>query len=236
MSQNVSDVLFSTAFEIDKVCGIYENSFNAASYDTELGGYLYQTNLAHNFTRPVFCDALFSFDNTNWFPSGQGNNTGSCLAYSDANNIYFLSTVDTGTIYYKLVCTWINNYDTTNPLIEFVNNAANNSVTAFDSRQNYQKIAFSDMIILSNPGAGNTGAHTITHNLGYAPNFKIFFNSLADEVWPSISGESGDEWLYNTSSQYEAWGIADSTTLTISYDTGTSGASTFNLWYRIYYD
>jgi len=236
MSQNVNDVLFSTAFETDKVCGLYENSYNAASYNSVLGGYLYQTNLAHNFTRPVFCDALFSFDGSSWFPSGEGNSTGRCIVYSDASNIYFVSSMDTGTIYYKLVCTWINNYDTTNPLITFVNDASNNSVTAFDSRQNYQKIDLSDVVSLANPGAGNTGTHTITHDLGYAPNFKLFFNSLPGQVWPSIAGGSGDAWLYNSGSQYEAWGVANSSTLTIYFDTGTTGASTFDLWYRIYYD
>lgn len=235
MSQNVSDVLFSTAFETDKVCGIYESSYNAASYNTVLGGYLYQTNLAHNFSRPVFCDALFSTDGTNWFPSGQGNGTDNVLAYSDSSNIYFITNADTGTIYYKLVCTWINNYDTTNPLITFVNNATNTNITAFDSRQNYQKIAFSKIVNLANPGLGNIGTCPITHNLGYAPNYKLFFNSLAGQVWPSIAGGTGDFWLYE-GTQYELWGVSNTSTLTLYYDAGSGSDTSFDLWYRIYYD
>ena len=230
MSENVQDVLFSTAFETDKICGIYTGSYNAANYNTVLGGYLYQTNLTHNFTRPVFCEALFSTDGTNYFPNGQGNGTTNANVYSDSSNIYFITNADTGTIYYKLVCTWINNYDTSNPLINFVNQSTNTSITAFDSRQNYQKIALSGMLTPT-----NTGSFPINHNLGYAPNYKLYFNSLPGQVWPAIAGGAGDFWNYE-SQQCELSGVANSTSLIVSYDVGSGSASSFNLWYRIYYD
>ncbi len=238
MSQpsNVNNILFSNYFETDKICGLWESSIPAADYAAVLGGYLYQYTIPHNFGRPVFCDGLFSTDGTNYFPVAAGT----CIALSDSANIYILYNTSpaptSGSIYYRIVTTWINNYDNTNPLIEFANNATNNSKVAFDSRQNYQKIAYSSMITVNNPGAGNTGLYTVTHNLGYSPNYKLFFESLPGQVWPAIAGGAGDIWDYNSGAQYETYGVSNSSTLDIYYDAGSAPAATTNIWYRIYYD
>lgn len=233
MSQpsNVNNILFSNYFETDKLCGIYEGSYSASTYNSVIGGYLYQKNIPHNFTRPVLVDGLFSTDNVNWTPSVQS----SCLAYSDNSNIYILSIENTGTIYYRLACTWINNYDNTNPLIDFVNQSSSSlSSVAFDSRANYQKIYYNTPITLSNPGLGNQGISYISHNLGTPTNYRIFFTSLPGQVWPSVPFADGT-WMYE-GQQYGVWATNDSTTLSIYYSAGSGSASTVTVWPRIYYD
>ncbi len=238
MSQasNVSNILFSNAFTTDLVCGLYTGSYNAADYNTVLGGYLYQYDISHNFTRPVFCEGIFSFDGTNYFPSGQGNGTNSCIAYSDSSNLYLTSSASSGTIYYKIITTWIQNYDTSNPLVTFANNVPNPSSSfAFDSRENYQKIDLTAQTTLNNPGSGNTGTTTIAHNLGYSPNYQVFYEAFSGQVWPEI-GNGNTFWLYDFTSQYTLQGYTNTSDLTLSYQGGTSSPSTFNAWYKVYYD
>jgi hypothetical protein len=232
---HLPNINFSTGFETDKTCAVLANSYLASSYNTVLGGFLYQKNIPHSFGRPVFCDALFSTDGSTYFPSGSNNATTSILAYSDASNIYILSTSNTGTVYYKIVCTWIDNYDNSNPLITpvFQNSLYTTYATkSFDSRQNYQKILFNNMVTRNNPGVGGATL-PVAHNLGYIPNYKIFFESLPNQIWPAISGGVSDVWLYSNS-QYETYGVIDSANLNITYTPGSTGASTVRIWYKIY--
>jgi len=238
MSQisNVQNINFSTAFAIDKICGVLSNTFTAGA--PTLGGYLYQYTIPHSFTRPTFCDALFSKDGTNYVPNGQADTSNSYNIYSDSSNIYLITTATSGTIYYKEVSTWIDDFDNTNPLVSptFQTTLPTSDNTYFDSRKNYQKVLQQNVVSLSSPGAGMVGTYTVNHNLGYVPNYKIFFESLPGQVWPSISGGAQDIWFYDTAHQYECYGVINSTTLTISYSCGASAAANFRVWYRIYYD
>lgn len=238
MSQvsNVSKINFSTAFLTDKICGILSNTFTASS--PNLGGYLYQYTISHSFTRPVFCDALFSANGTTFVPNGQADALNSYNVYSDSSNIYLLTTASSGTIYYKEVSTWIDGYDNSNPLISPIlqTTLPTSDLTYFDSRKNYQKIFMHDVRSVPFPGVGVTNFLTINHNLGYVPRYKVFFESLPGQVWPLISGGVQDIWLYDSAHQYECSSIADSTTLNLIYKGGASAAPNFRLWYRIYYD
>ena len=236
MSQaaHVSNINFSTAFLIDKICGITSNTFTAGAFN--VGGFLYQTTIPHSFTRPVFCDGLFSANNSTFVPNGQNDGTNAYNVYSDSSNIYLLTSANSGTIYYKVVQTWIDNFDNTNPLITPVFNTTlpTTNSTNFDSRQNYQKIFDQKPITLNNPGVGNVGTYVISHPLGYNANYKIFFESLPGQVWPCF-GSGNSEWLYNPSTQYICQGVMSPTALTVTYSGGSSSAANFRIWYRIYY-
>lgn len=239
MSQatNVNNINFSTAFLTDKICGIRSNTFTAGAFN--VAGYLYQTSVAHNLTRPAFMDGIFSANGSTYVNSGTSDGTNSYIVYSDASNYYLLTTANSGVIDYKIVATWIDNYDATNPLITPVFDAtlpSVNNTTNFDSRQNYQKIFKENLITVNNPGAGNLGSVPINHGFGYTPNYKIYFESLPGQMWPSISGGTQDIWLYDTVHQYECWGVMDTSNLTINYLSGSSSAATLKIFYRIYYD
>lgn len=243
MSQvsNVADIAFSTAFLTDKICGVLTGSYSAASanYLAPSGGGtpLYQYAIPHSFKRPVMCEGLYSSDNSRFIPMGQsgpGGSSNPLNVYSDSNYIYILSLQNVGTQYYKIICTWIDDYDATNPLITPVLQTTGSAY--FDTRQNYQKILSSGVVSVSNPGVGNTGTHTIAHNLGYAPDYKLFFESLPNQVWPQINGGAQDTWIYNYNNQYELFGIVDDNNLVISYDGGNSSAASLRIWYKIYYD
>jgi hypothetical protein len=235
MSQasHYQNIAFSTAFLTDKICLVLEGSYAASNYSTILGGFLYQYPIPHSIGRPMFCDALFSDDNINFIPNGNTtpDTTMSINLYSDASNIYILNTANTGTVYYKIVCTWIDNYDTSNPLVtpKF---QTTSTQPYFDSRYNYLKIYKSDVLSMSTASS----SQTVPQTLKSVPDFKLFFESLPGQVWPMINGGAQDGWLYDPTTQYECQGIMDRSKLTVSYASGTSSAATARVWYRIYYD
>lgn len=227
---------FASLLTTDKICGVLSDTFVAGA--PNLGGSLYQLTIPHAFTRPVFCDALFSADNTTYVPNGQSDGTNYYQTYSDSNNVYLLTTAASGAIYYKEVSTWIDNFDSTNPFVaqKLATNLATTNKFYSDSRKNYQKVFLPGVVTLANPGVGNVGTYVIAHPPGPIPNYKIFFESLPGQVWPSISGGAADTWLYDVAHQYECYGVVNGTNLTVSFTPGISSASTMRLWFRIYYD
>jgi hypothetical protein len=228
--QNNANIAFP-AFGVDKITGVLVGEYNASSYNTVLGGYLYRYQIPHPFTRPVFCDALFSDDGVNYVPNGNvtQSTTMQLQVYSDSNYIYVLNTASVGTVYYKIVCTWIDNYDVTNPLITPIFQT-NSSHAYFDSRQNYQKIYYNTPGVLVNGGS----VLTVSQGLGSVPHFKLFFESLPGQVWPMINGGSSDTWLYDNVNQYECQGVMGRHQLTINFVSGS--ASSARVWPIIYYN
>lgn len=226
-----AQISFTTRFETDKICGIITDSYNAADYDSVLGGYLYVKAIPHTFIRPVFCDALFSNDGTNFTPNGQvlEDLSASLNVFSDANNIYIMNTANSGTVSYKIVCTWIDNYDPSNPLITPM--LIESSTTAkyyFDTRANYQKILLPGEVTLN-----GTGTQDIEHSLDYAPHYKIFFESLPGQVWPAISGGTQDIWFFDNINQHEIYATINNLNLTLNYNGPNID---FRVWLKIYYD
>jgi hypothetical protein len=222
---NPANVSYATEYPIDKIVGIYTGSYDKASQTIVLGGFLYQYKIPHSFTRPIFCELLWS--TTGLENSYTDGGASGAIAYSDSNNIYITTTSNSGMLFYKVIASWIDKYDTNNPLITPVLNTTNKAY--FDSRQNYQKI-FSQDVISSQPP--NTPA--ILHNLGYTPNCKVFFESIAGQVWPQIDGGSGDIWLYDLSNQLEIHSIISTFALTIVFSNGP--AVNRRVWYKIYLD
>jgi hypothetical protein len=224
------NVAYASEYSVDKIVGIYTGSFAPAGTTTTLGGYLYQYTISHSFTRPVYTELLVSTDGINYQDGGPTGSTLSGISYSDSSKIYITTNKNTGTIYYKVICSWIDNYDGTNPLITPVLNTTNKAY--FDSRKNYQKLFMSGTQSATSLGSDNI--FTITHNLGYTPNFKIFFESVSGQVWPQISGGTNDFWLYDYTMS-ECYGVVDSTNLKIDCFPAFTGHTT-NIWYRIYLD
>lgn len=224
LQTNYQNVNFATQYAVDKIVGVYNGSFNAATQTTVIGGYLYQYPISHLFTRPVFCELLWSTDGVTYADGGGGDLGGQlAISYSDSNNIYVTTSLNVGTIYYKVIASWIDNYDTTNPLITPVLDTTNNFY--FDSRNNYQKIYHQDTHTIT----GSTFAYI--HGLGYAPNYKVFFESIAGQVWPTIAGGTSDFFLYDFINQFECETTVSSTTLSLDISPGVGPC---RVWYRVY--
>lgn len=225
---NISKVRLATPYVLDKIVGVLTGSFNAGTDTTTPASGFRLFKIAHSFTRPVFCELLFSTDGGTTYTEG---GLGKAIAYSDSSYVYILTIQTSGTCNYKVICTWIDNYDATNPSITPQLNTT--SLAYFDSRQNYPKIYLQNVVTATTKAADTT--FTITHSLGYVPNFKIYFESFSGQVWPQIYGGSNDPWLYDFSHQAEAFGVANSTQLKLDCFIPTSGSST-RVWYKVYLD
>lgn len=242
MSQtsHVSDINFSVAFETNKICATLVGSYNASNATTLIdvvGPIVYQHDIPHSFTRPVFIDMLISLNNTAFLPQGtELSNSQTLIAISDSSNIYLLNTDNSNTTYYYwIVCSWIEDFDNTNPLIKptFQSVNADASVTTFDSRENYQKIFYNQVQSIT-PGTFTTSSLPIPHNLGVTPNHKIFFEALPGQVWPSI-GNTFNSLFAWSDTQMLAYGYVDTANLYIGYQSQSDG-SAFRVWPTIYYD
>lgn len=232
---NFDGIQFDSNYAVDKIVFMQAGSVNAANLSI-LSGSIYQYVIPHSFTRPVFTELQWSFDGSTYIDGGGSldvnNNTS--IAYSDSKNLYIItqnivSGTTTGTLFYRLVGSWIDNYDTTNPAITPAINTTGKLF--FDSRSNYEKIYKQDVVSL----APSTGSFTdIGHNLGYVPNYKVYFESLPGQVWPMIAGGTQNLWLYNVAQQYELYSEINSTVLQLNWDTSFSNTATARAWYRIY--
>lgn len=226
---NEENVQFATELAVDKIIGVYVDSFNAATQTTNLGGAgsLFAHAIPHSFTRPVFCELLWSTDGVTYADGGSGILSSTRgIAFADSNNIYVATGLNSGTIYYKVIASWIDDYDTTNPLITPVLNTTNNFY--FDSRKNYPKIYKQDSQTLSSA----SGTLSYIHALGYSPNFKVFFESVAGQVWPAFAGS---DFIYDALNQYTCQSYSSPSILSMGLF-GGGGSSSCRVWYRVYVD
>lgn len=110
----------------------------------------------------------------------------------------------------------------------------------FDSRLNYQKIYLEGSVNLSVANPSTRTSTTITHNLGYIPNVRVWFLNGDGKISTAVSDAAGSN-LYPLTAAYtqqSCYYMANSTTLTITYargvTTGTTRSTT--VYYRIYLD
>lgn len=227
LTSNARDISFASKFPIPKIVGVYEGSVSVTN-GTLVGGYLYRFDIPHGFTRPVFTKLVWSTDNTNWIDGGYSYRSGDAnqyptIAYSDATNVHILTGLTSGTLYYKLIAFWIDNFDATNPLVTEYHSP--NKETAFDSRDNYQKIA------LQGSTDGTGGDVFITHALGYYPTARVFFEAFPGEVWPANAGGASNYFLWNPGTQQELQYYLSTSNLVL--ETTPAGRK---IWYEVYFD
>lgn len=222
---HVDNIASSSAFNSDKIVGIFRDSYLASSA-TPVGTDVtrYRHDIPHSFGRPVFCELSWSSDGINYYDGGTDNGSQAAIAYSDTTNIHVLTLGNSGTIYYKIIATWIDNFDATNPSIAPVLNTTSNLY--FDSRQAIPKVVGAGTTTIS--GSGSSG---IIHGLTFSPRFKCYFESFANQVWPLIAGGVSDIWLYDFTNQAECSALIDSMEITLDY---VGPVSSRKLWYRMY--
>lgn len=227
---STEDLGFTSDANIDKIVNVFEGSFSPGSATT-IGGFLKQHSISHGFSRPVYTDLLWSTDNTNWIDGGAGQAAGtfdSSIAYSDSSNVYILTTRTTGTLYYKLICLWIDEYDGSDPDIS--DYAAATNTIALESDSNYQKI-FSEGTLSFTANATKTATHSLT----YRPNFRVYIEAISGEVWPANFGGASNPFLYDFTNQVEAEVWTSTTDVSVKFYYGSS-TSTRKAWYKIFYD
>lgn len=231
LTSRAADVASFTSFNADKIVGVWEGSFNRATdviTHTGDSGDIYLYRIPHGFTRPVFTDLLWKLGSA-WADGGSLDGASEIsIAFSDSTYVYIVSSVfapAVGTMQYKVIGTWIDSYDNTNPLVEpFL---GSNKSTLFDSRDNYQKIY--DQNVLS---FAADGTQPVTHTLGYRANFRVFHEAITGEVWPMFAGGGSNPFLYD-SSFTDCRARMSTTALAVQLE---NVASTKRAWYKIYLD
>lgn len=230
----ITDAVFSTKYNIDKIVKVWEGSYNRASTTTRTDGFvntIYVYSFAHGFDRPLFTTLLWSEDNVNWRDGGTYTSGEGAIAFSSATNISIATTTNSGTLYYKLIGYWIDDYDSSNPSIEpFTNNV---DKFLFDSRSNYLKIAKEGTTTYSAGTFGSTQTVSISHDLGYIPKARAFFEPVANEIWPLNAGGNSNRFLYKIT-QDEAYLQIYNDRVDIKVFRFSNASR--GIWYRIYYD
>jgi len=225
---NIDTVSLTSVLPTDKIVKVFTGSFDTATsarQNDEFATPVYaKLEIPHGFTRPVFTKLRWSRDGTNWVDGGLGQLRSEplvqCITFSDSTNVVLFSTAFTGLVYYQIICFWIDDYDSANPLVDSF--SAPDKPIAFDSRLNYQKI-------VSQSDSTISGATTITHSLGFKPNVWVYFESNSGQVWPAILGGAGNAWLYNYSTQREIEYSITNSVVNIEVSGGSA-----RVWCRIY--
>lgn len=240
---NASQIAFASDFPVDKIVGVWEGTYNRATDVTTrtytfLGSpyNVYVYRIAHGFTRPVFCDLLWSTDGTTYADGGSGATTGGAsLAWSDSTYIYIYDAqgvASAGTAHYKVVAFWIDSYDGTDPLVPTYSSA--NKTIGFDSRENYQKIYLQNVVTVTNSsGSLSTILSTVLHGLSYLPNHRVYFEAFSGEVWPAVAGGASNLFLF-ADNEAECQPYVDTNLLNLLVTLPAHQSA--RVWYRVYLD
>jgi hypothetical protein len=230
LTSNARNVSFSTRWPSDKIVGVWEDSFNRATDVTTVTGDLgsiYVYRISHGLTRPLATDLLWKISGS-WTDGGSSDGTDISISYSDSTYIYIVSSVfapAVGTMNYKVIGTWITDYDNTNPLVaSFV---SPNKTTVFDTRVNYQKIFDQNVLNFA-----SSGTQQVSHLLGYRANFRVYYEAIANHVWPMYAGGAANPFLYD-SAMAECRARMTNNTLDVQLE---SVSSTRRAWYKVYLD
>lgn len=232
---NYKDIILSSQIETDKIVFSKKGSVNIASLPNEYNdGFWIVKKLAvpHGMPRPLFIHFRFNFDgSSNWRTGGSAE---SCIGYSDSTHLAILiNNITTGTLYYEMFGSWIDNYDSSNPLVTIAQPA--NSII-FDSRLNYRKIKKQGSFTMP-----DLTQVLVEHGLTYTPSYEVYFDGRPDEVWQSHSGGVQDPWDISNIGGYPAdasdiYARTNLTNLVVKGHSRDFGSDNIKVWYRIFAD
>lgn len=233
---DINALTFISQAPIDKIVRIFNGSFDFPGDTTMRVGSFSSINvyaIPHGLTRPVACEMQWSLDGVKWVDNGsQDDSFRSSLAYSDSANIYIISPVFVpDTVHYRVWCSWIDDYDSSNPLVDII--SYSEVPLMFDSRVNIQKIYDQDVLTFSAGTFGSPQNIPVEHDFGYTPNSKVWFEPFAGEVWPLNSGGTSNPFLFDSAQDECELRISD-TDIEVRYKRFSN--ATRRAWYKIYYD
>lgn len=226
-----SKVRYYSGANFDKVVKVFTGQYSSGDLTTRVGTIdtIYQYVIPHGLTRPLQCELIYSTDGgTTWVDGGTSK-----LVYSDSTNIYIFHGTTTGgtPVDYKVYCTWIDDYDGSNPTVDVSNYSDN--VIQYDSRLNYPKIYEQGILTFTGGTFGATETQTIVHDIGIAPNAKVYFTAFSNQVWPCNSGGATNVFSFDfAQDECEFSTYSNRLDVTVFKFSG----STINVYYRIYYD
>lgn len=237
---------FTSLYNSEKIVKVFDGSFR---YDTDTTARTFDSYttevyvIPHGFTRPVFTELWWSLDDVNYFV-GAGNTDSTNAAYgisfSDSTNIYILmvqnaAPISSGTtIYYKIVCSWITDYDNSDPLIDAFTDYPSTYRFNFQSRYQTVMIAKEGVLTLSTASVGfDDVVETEAHGLDYVPFVKAYYNAYPGEVWPLNSGGVRNPYLVGVSSQVEAV-VFTSSSEVIAHAVMKAGNGDVKVWYMLF--
>lgn len=114
--------------------------------------------------------------------------------------------------------------------------ALDETKTFFSSSFNYQKIATRGTGSVSVPNGTPFTAVTITHNLGYIPSARVWYD-IGTGRFPATTEQFVDLVSFTSANNFcLARYYFTTTTLVIEFQNQSGSTKTFNYWYRIYYD
>lgn len=239
LTNSQNNTVFASGYSLDKIVKVLQGTFDAATdvvgITYTFAGFPYTVyfhRIAHGLPRPVFTELLWSTDNSTYIDGGTGGDGAgnTSIAFSDSTYVYIQRPVAAGTVYFKVLCSWIDNYDSTAHFIDISRNTP--KPVLFDSRLNFQKIYDQDV---RNVDIGASATTTIIHPLGYIPNAKVFFESMPGQVWPLSFGGLSNPYLYDDT-QLQCSLKITSSNIQITTDPPFGATGTRRVWYRIYMD
>lgn len=244
LASNIEKVAYNTYYPTEKIVKNFVGSFNYttdtiirnltfAGFPSPISVYRF----VHGYTRPLFVELFWSLDNSSYYLGGAANDdTGKYItAYSDSTYIYIQPTPLSANqiVYYKIVCSWIDDYDTTNPTVAPFSDLPANYTQVFNSRNSIPSIVQQGSITASSSSAFYTDITSLVpHNLGYAPNMKVYIESMPGEVWPLNYGGTSNPYLVDDN-QVEAQAFTSNTDLILN-PLMKSGNGTRKFWYMLY--
>lgn len=243
LENNNDRVAYTSYSPLDKIVATYSGSFvvgtDTVTRSYTLAGFPNVVNvfrIPHGLSRPVFVESQWSVDGSAYFEGGGTPNASDqgCIAYSDRTYVYIMSNgyITAGTrVYYRVVCDWIEDFDQTNPDVPGFISGQN--VVNFYSGWVAARVLRQGVANVSTTSPTTTNVlTTVDHNLGYAPEVRVYIESFADEVWPLNYGGLNNLHLVDDS-QVECQVFSDATSLAINTVMKAANGSR-RVWYRLY--
>jgi hypothetical protein len=237
---NIEKVTHTSVFNAEKVVRVIEGTYiqgtdtDTVAYDL---GNQQVFKVAHGFDRPLFPDLYWSLDGA-YFQSGGGsfiNNTSYAIAFSDSTYIYIMAIgVANGTpVYYKVACSWITDYDGTDPFVPEFNEYPDYFRRTFDSDfTTLMIVTEGSMEFSTTSGTLTNVTQTISHGLPYTPFAKVYIESIAGQVWPLNYGGAANPYLVQ-SDQVEGVYFSNPSQFIIDLDMKSSNGVR-KAWYFLY--
>lgn len=234
-----SNIDLTTKYKTDKIVFSKTGSVDISTLPDKFNDGFWvvkKLEIPHGMPRPLFINFRFKIDaDTKWRTGGSAED---CLGYSDSTYLtIMINNITTGTLYYELFGSWIDDYDTTNPLVDVSNII---STKLFDSRLKYRKIILDGSVVVPDAGGG-VGSDNIPHTLGTSPTYQVYFDGMPNEVWQSHSGGGQDPWGISNigglpADNSDCFVRSTTTDLVIGVHGRNFGVDDVKVWYRIFGD